>query len=206
VVLLDLLLPHRCPGCGVSGAAPCRSCLEDLPPPPALPPPPGVDAVVAATAYAGTGRAVVAALKFGGGRGSLAWVAPALAGRVRALPGSAGLDVVTWLPTNAAHRRRRGGDQAQANARAVAAALGLPCRALLRRGPGPPQGGRGASARRVGPPLGVRGDVPPGVLVVDDVITTGGSMAAAARALRAGGSSLVVGAAVAWTPQPGDRS
>jgi predicted amidophosphoribosyltransferase len=206
VVLLDLLLPHRCPGCGAPGAAPCGACLRALLPAPALPPPPGVDAVAAATVYAGVGRAVVGSLKFGGGRGPLAWAAPALAAQVRQVSGTARLDVVTWLPTTPAHRRRRGGDQAEAIARAVAAAMGLPCRSLLRRGPGPPQGGRGAADRRVGPPLRARPGVPPSVVVVDDVITTGGSMAAAARALRAGGASVVVGAAVARTPQPRSRS
>jgi predicted amidophosphoribosyltransferase len=145
---------------------------------------------------------VVAAVKFGGGRGSLGWAAAALAGRVAEVAGTARLDVVTWLPTTAGHRRRRGGDQAEAIAQAVAGAIGLPCRSLLRRGPGPPQGGRGAADRRIGPPLAARGRVPPGVLVVDDVITTGGSMAAAARALRAGGATVVVGAAVARTPRP----
>jgi predicted amidophosphoribosyltransferase len=203
VALLDLLLPHRCPGCGAPGASPCAACLAALVPPPDLPPPPGIDAVAATTAYAGLGRAVVASLKFAGRRGALGWASTALAARVREVMGTAGVDVVTWLPTTAAHRRRRAGDQAEVIGRAVAGALGLPCASLLQRGPGPPQAGRGAADRWIGPPLRARGGVPPGVVVVDDVITTGGSMAAAARALRAAGARLVIGAAVARTPRPG---
>lgn len=242
--LLDLLLPHRCPICARPGPAPCGPCIADLPPPPALPPPPGLDACVAATAYRDGGRAVVAALKFTGARGSATWVADELAARLRAAAGSAGpppaeaavgpsgatgwpgranpvppaddrpvtpaplgLEVVTWVPTTAAHRRRRGVDQAEVLAAAVAGALGLPCRSLLRRLPGPPQAGRGAAARRLGPPLAVRRGsvVPAGVLVVDDVVTSGGSVAAAARALRAAGAGRVVAAAAARTPPPRHR-
>ena len=198
--LFDLLLPARCPVCAAPGSAPCEPCIAELPPPPALPPPPGLDACHAAVGYRDGGRALVAALKFTGARGSLPWVAAELAARIRAEP----LDVVTWVPTTLAHRRRRGADQAETVARVVAARLDLPARALLRRLPGPPQAGRGAAERRIGPPLAVRGTVPAGVLIVDDVITTGGSVAAAARQLRGAGATTVVAAAIARTP-PGRR-
>ena len=194
--LFDLLLPARCPVCAALGPAPCDECIAELPPPPALPPPPGLDACHAAVGYRDGGRALVAALKFTGARGSLPWVATELAARIRA----EGLDVVTWVPTTPAHRRRRGVDQAESVARTVAAHLHLPARALLRRLPGPLQAGRGAAERRIGPPLMARGTVPAGVLIVDDVITTGGSVAAAARELRRAGATTVVAAAIARTP------
>jgi predicted amidophosphoribosyltransferase len=203
--LLAVLLPHRCPVCGGTGAgSPCPACAADLPPPPALPPPPGLDACHAAVGYRDGGRAIVSALKFTGANGPLPWVARQLAGRIRV----DGLHVVTWVPTTPAHRRHRGRDQAEAVATAVAGRLGLPRVGLLRRRPGPPQALRTGAARRVGPPLvlarpraGGRPDLAGlGVLVVDDVVTTGGSMGAAARALRAGGAARVVGAAVARTP------
>jgi predicted amidophosphoribosyltransferase len=126
-------------------------------------------------------------------------VAVELAGRIDV----AGLHQVTWVPTTAAHRRRRGADQAEVLATAVARRLGLPCRSLLLRLPGPPQHGRGAADRRLGPPLAARSRrVGGGVLVVDDVITSGGSVAAAARALRSAGACRVVAAAAARTPPP----
>ena len=138
----------------------------------------------------------MAALKFSGSSGPLPWVASRLAERVP----TAGIDIVTWVPTTAAHRRHRGRDQAEAVARAVARQLDLPAARLLRRLPGPTQAGRDAAARRAGPPLVAFGRAPGGLLVVDDVITTGGSVAAAARALRAAGAQRVVAAAVARTP------
>jgi predicted amidophosphoribosyltransferase len=200
--VLDLLLPARCPVCRRAGArGPCAPCADELPPPPALPPPPGVDRCHAVVAYADGGQAVVAALKFRAERAAVAWVAASVAARVD----PAGIDVVTWAPTTPRRRRRRGGDHAERLARAVAAELGLPCRRLLVRRPGPAQAGRDALARRTGPPLVAARRAPPGVLLVDDVVTTGGTVASASRALRAAGARRVVVACAARTPPRRDR-
>jgi len=196
--VLELLVPSRCPVCRRSGASPCSRCTGRLPAPPALPPPAGVDACVAATAYSGAGRDLVHALKFRLERAPAAWVAAVVAGRLDV----ATLDVVTWVPTSPARARRRGADHAERLARAVARAVGLPVRRLLVRGPGPPQAGRDAPARRDGPRLAAARRCPAGVLVVDDVVTTGASVAAAARALRAAGAQRVVVACAARTPTP----
>lgn len=195
-VLLDLVLPARCPVCRRRSPGPCDACAAALPPPPALPPPAGVDRCHAATAYDESGRELVAALKFRAERAAVAWVARLLLARVDLT----GIDVVTWAPTTGRRRRRRGGDHAERLARAIAAEVGLPCRRLLVRLSGPAQAGRGAAVRRAGPPLAPARRAPPGVLLVDDVVTTGGTAAAAARALRAAGAARVVVACAARTP------
>jgi len=207
VSVLELTFPSRCPVCRHPAAAgllgPCAACEPSVRPPPSLPPPAGIDRCHAATAYEGGGRDVVAALKFRAERGVLRWVASEVAAR---LGPAEGLDVVTWVPTTRARRRRRGGDHAERLARAVGGEVGLPVRRLLVRLPGPPQAGRGAVARRAGPALASARRSPPGVLLVDDVVTTGGTVAAAARALRAAGAGRVVVGCAARTPPLGQTS
>ncbi len=118
------------------------------------------------------------------------------------------VDVVTWPPTSAARRRRRGYDQAELAARALAGHLGRPARSLLRREAGPPQTGRSAADRRHGPRFTARRGAAAQVagarvLLVDDVVTTGATLRAAARILAELGADEVHGLALARTPAPG---
>jgi len=197
-----VLLPITCPVCGARGAAPCPGCAAALRPAPALPPPGGVDSCGALLAYDGVGRELVARLKYRNARAAL----PALARGLAALADPGAVDAVTWVPTTAARRRARGFDQAELLARAVARALRLPCRGLLRRHPGPPQTGRPLEGRRSGPSFAPRRRAPARVLLVDDVVTTGATASAAARALRAAGTREVHVVAAARTPPRGVHS
>jgi ComF family protein len=183
-----MLLPTRCPVCGVIGPAPCGECRAALRPAASLPCPPGLDRCAALLDYEGAGREVLARLKYRNARSSL----PFLADGMAALVDPATVDAVCWVPTSAARRRARGFDQAELLARAVARRLGRPARPLLRRRRGPPQTGRSVADRRAhGPRYAPRRRPPPRVLLVDDVVTTGASVAAAARALRAAGAREV---------------
>lgn len=188
-----LLLTH-CPGCGRAGAAPCRWCVATMAPAEPVPVPPPFDDCRALLDYDGAAREVVAQLKYRNVRSPVAWLAEGVAGLVD--PGE--VELVTWAPTTPARRRRRGFDHAELLARQVARRLGLPCRSLLTRAPGPPQTGRSLDARHGGPcftptrRLGGRR-----VAVVDDVVTTGATFEAAGRALRSGEASYLLALAAA---------
>ena len=191
-----MLLPVTCPVCGERGAAPCAGCAAALRRAPPLPSPPGVDSCVALLDYEGVGRELVARLKYRNARA----VVPALGRALAALADPRAVDSVTWAPTTGARRRARGFDQAELLARAVARALRLPCRGLLRRSPGPAQTGLALDDRRAGPSFLARGPAATRVLLVDDVVTTGATVAGAARALRSAGATTVHVLAAARTP------
>lgn len=148
------------------------------------------DVAFAPVAYAGPAVGVVAALKDRGARAC----ADAMAAQiVAAAPaGLLGTDaVLVPVPTHPWRARRRGYDQADLLARALAERTGLPRAAALGRR-GPPTRQRGATrAARLGTgriALVARGPAPPRVALVDDVHTTGATLRAAAIAIRAAGA------------------
>jgi predicted amidophosphoribosyltransferase len=165
----------------------CRGCLGGLSPAPGRPPPHAIDGWRALYRYDDAARGLLTSLKNGQRRDVVGWLADRLAAAPRPPPGA----IVTWAPTAGARRRRRGFDQSELLARAVARRWGLPCRRLLRRRPGAAQAGRGGRDRRAHPGFDPVGRPPPVVVVVDDVATTGATLTAAGRALRGGGAVRV---------------
>lgn len=199
MTISSLIFSSTCAGCGRTGDVLCRSCRFALVAPPQRR---AESEVIAALPFAGRARDVLLGYKYGNRRQLAHHFAGLVVNRVLASGCRAGdFDVVTWAPTGAARRHRRGFDQAEVVARRVAAQLGLPCRRMLVREHGGPQTGKTRHHRLLGPIFrahpasdGQR------VLLIDDIVTTGATLRSAAHALRSAGAVAVTQAAVASTP------
>jgi predicted amidophosphoribosyltransferase len=155
--------------------------------------------VWAPVAYEGPARDLVQALKF---RGALSLAGEMAAMALASAPDGLIRGKLVPVPLHPVRMRRRGFNQAAVLSEAIAHRAGLAVSdCLRRRGPGPPQVGRGRGARLVGPAgsIEARAAVPPVALIVDDVVTTGATLAACAAALRAAGAGEVSAIAFART-------
>jgi ComF family protein len=133
-------------------------------------------------------------LKFSGARAAAQEIARLLAADMQ-LPADV---VVVHAPTASSRLRRRGYDQAQLIARALARELGLPYLSILKRVGQQQQVGAGRQQRlaqlseafRVSQPAVIKDTH---VLLVDDVLTTGATLEAAAKTLKTAGAKRVSG-------------
>jgi ComF family protein len=198
-----LLAPPLCWSCrapAARGAPLCRECRRRLCPAGPLPgSAPGLP-ISAALVYEGPARDLVRALKF---RGALGVADPMAALMAAAAPAALLGGSLVPVPLHPARRRRRGFNQAECLARALARRTGLPVAdCLVRRGAERRQLGRGRGARLAGPAgsVAVAGPVPARALLVDDVVTTGATLRACAGALRTAGVPEVAAFAFARTP------
>lgn len=149
--------------------------------------------------YSGSLERVLRAFKFGRADFFDAPLASLLAEALR----DRDFDVVTPVPMTFLREQRRGYNQAELLARALASRLGLPCELLLAtRGTRRTQSRLDAGARAAN----VRGAFTAiarakgrRVLVVDDVCTTGETLRACAVALRRSGAARVCAVAAAKT-------
>ncbi len=113
-------------------------------------------------------------------------------------------DTLTWIPVGTLRRFRRGYDQVELLARAVARELGIsPVRTLKKIRNTPPQSRLQDSAKRRANVLGAYRAVNPSsiqgkrILLLDDIITTGATASECAKTLLIAGAKEVSAAAVA---------
>jgi ComF family protein len=202
--LVALIAPPVCAACGaLAGPSEplCGRCRRALPWLDASPVRVHGIACWAPVAYEGPARALAGALKFRG----VARAAGAMASQMAANAPPGWLDgrVLVPVPLHPARRRRRGFNQAERIAMALAARAGMRVADCLeRRGPRATQIGRGREERLVGlaGAVAARRKAPEQALLVDDVVTTGATLAACAEALRAAGAAEVRAIAYARTP------
>ena len=204
--LLHLLAPPLCAGCGASAGsieplcARCRAELRWLPPHPVETP--GGPPAWAPLAYEGAARGVVHALKFKGA----ARAATAMAAQIAANAPPGWLQhpaVLVPVPLHPTRARRRGYNQAERLARALATRTGLAtCVCLARSGPRGTQVGRDRRQRLAGiaGSIDVTAPAPARAVLVDDVITTGATLAACAAVLHVHGAQQLAAVAYARTP------
>jgi ComF family protein len=202
--LLDALAPEPCCACGVGDAwgplRVCPSCDRTLPigvRPLTLPDP--LRRGWALGPYQGALGALVRAGKYAPRTALLTALGRRLGHGLR--DRAPDWDAVTWVPSPTVRRARRGFDPAETVARAVAAELGRPLVATLRRVEASPQAARSDRERR----HAIRGayvTLRPIVserrlLLVDDVITTGATLATCADALLVDGARAIDAAGIA---------
>jgi ComF family protein len=205
--LLDLLLPPRCPGCGVEGDVLCTGCrrvlerrLDEPPGTPIgllAPLPEGIAQLEWCARFNGPARGALHALKYDGERRLAEPLGALMAARWRRA--AAGGDALVPVPIHESRRRERGFDQAELLAVACGRRLGLPVRRSLERQERTAAQhalGRADRARNVGGAFSVRSGHEPTVrgrwlIVVDDVMTTGATLGACAAALREAGAAAV---------------
>ena len=205
-LLISLVAPHHCMGCGTEGAICCVGCAETwlLPLPSRCyrcrslsrefatcrPCHSRLRRVWVATEYAGLAKKMVHKYKFERARTAARTIAQQMDAVLPNIPQST---VVTYVPTETRRMRMRGYDHAALIARELARERGLPYRRLASRVTHTRQVGAGRAVRYrqlAGAFLVIR-DVPPDVLLVDDVVTTGATLETVAAVLRQAGAKHV---------------
>ncbi len=214
--LAEALLPQRCLVCGRFGAALHDRCVDRLPT--AAPPrcevcwapgasprceqcalsPPAFAGLRTPFRFTGPARRALLEAKF---RGVTRLLEPLAVAAADVVPAAWRVEAVAPVPLHAGRERRRGYNQAQIAAAAVADRLGVRMEpsALRRARATPPQVGLNAAERAVNlrGAFVAAGPSPARLLLVDDVTTTGATFHEAAAELRRAGADAVYALALA---------
>jgi len=213
MALIDVLLPPSCAGCGRYGSLLCDACRASFrsASPAAVTfvqADPGVvigeslTLAIAAFRYEAAVRNVLQRLKYGASaRLARPLAIAALPGFQRLLQVSGPLTIVP-VPVHPDRRRERGYNQAALLAEWLARSAGLPVSDVLVRARATTKQHRLDRAGRL---RNLRGAfqlaegarLPPGVILVDDILTTSATLESCAGILRQGGCDAVYGFAVA---------
>ena len=159
--------------------------------------------------YTGDARKALHEMKFRGRTDKIKPLAAEIVRAVREREMTSGIDLVTFVPMAKSSEYRRGYNQAEELAKAVAKSLGLPCRALLYKYADTETQHEQSFIRRQGNILGayepveeeIEGFNGKGVLVVDDILTSGATLNEAAKTLLIFGAQRVFVAAAAGRPR-----
>lgn len=190
---------YGCLVCGGAGGFLCPGCWRRLRRvPAAVAGVVGLDICRSLLVYDDRAAPLLTRLKYRNERAALGWLADGMAGLIEPPEGA----IVSWMPTTPRRRRKRGFDQAELLARAVARRWQRSCVRLLARRSGLPQTGRSREDRLVGVDLRLarpaRPDTP--VVLVDDVVTTGTTLRCGAAVLRSAGVPWIGGLTAARRP------
>ena len=202
-VLLDVLAPQRCVGCGEHGGGLCSGCRETIAKTPMVVRRDisGIATVIALGSYEGTLRRAILALKYA----NRPDVGLAL-GLVLAAKASEAGELLVPVPLHRSRLRQRGYNQAEVIARAVRrGCAGLAVRRELDFVPGALVRSKvtamQSSLDQTERERNVTGAFVPGpdawrvagatVVLIDDVVTTGATLSACARVLHEAGARSV---------------
>lgn len=214
--LLDLLYPPKCMLCGrllESAVQPlCGRCGEDLPEyEGAARRVPYFERCAAPFFYEPPIREAILRFKFRGMESYADQFAQWMAVSVRdKLEGT--YDLISWVPCSRRRRRKRGFDQAELLAKALAKELNVEAACTLKKIRNNQAQSRtvGAAQRRANV-MGVYRACAPEciagrrILLVDDIITTGSTLSECGKTLRLAGSGDLVCAAIAVTRQDHEK-
>jgi ComF family protein len=209
--ITGFIAPHRCLNCGMEGRLLCGWCLPDAVP--AVPPrcyrcyaasegsrtckkcrrESRLTHVWVAGEYAGASKQLIHLFKFERAKGADESIAAIMEHALPYLPENV---IITHVPAATSRVRKRGYDQSQLIAGALARRLNRRhCTLLMRRGQSRQVGAKRAERlRQLDGAFGVRNAAlvkNAHILLVDDVVTTGATLEHAARALKLAGARSI---------------